>query len=525
MDRRHYRLLSPSLFRRKHPVNQANLLLLNTGATFARMAASVVLGLWTTRIAYQELGRDGFGAYAAALAVVLMLPILIEAFSASAQRHMAHAIGAADPAEVRAVSGTFVTMSLAAALLLAAVVMAAAPWLAEPLKAEPPHSGRLPAALAWIGVMTAFVLVQTPYRSYLIAKQSIALLTGFELLESIARVAAAATLFSYSQPTIIDYARNTALAVAALTVALAVWCTYRYPVTRPGRLTRVGLISAMGLWIIVSQLGWKIRTQGIQVAINTLVGAAATASYSICLQLALYQHNLSAAVYRAVRPALVVAQGRGTNDHVRQLALSSSKLISIGTLVAAAPLLFETRTILTYWIGEAPDEMVMMTRWLVAWVSIKDLTIGHLTAVHASGNVALHEIFYLSFDVLALVVGCIAVLGGAPAWSFPCAVFFTIIGYSIATVTQFADAAHMTPGDWARSVLKPYVAVATIVGLVTAMLVATIEPSLGRLVLVLVVTPLVVALTAYAVGFDDEERRRLGDAFGAAMRRVRRRSV
>jgi O-antigen/teichoic acid export membrane protein len=506
-------------------LNQANLLLLNTGATIARMAASVVLGLWTTRIAYQELGRDGFGAYAAALAVVLMLPILIEAFSASAQRHMAHAIGAADPAEVRAVSGTFVTMSLAASLLLAAVVVAAAPWLAEPLKAEPPHSTHLPAALAWIGVMTAFVLAQTPYRSYLIAKQSIALLTGFEMFESIARVAAAATLFSYSQPTIIDYARNTALAVAALTVVLAVGCTYRYPVTRPGRLTRVGLIAAMGLWIIVSQLGWKIRTQGIQVAINTLVGAAATASYSICLQLALYQHNLSAAVYRAVRPALVMAQGRGTNDHVRQLALSSSKLISIGTLVAAAPLLFETRAILTYWIGEAPDEMVMMTRWLVAWVSIKDLTIGHLTAVHASGNVALHEIFYLSFDVLALVVGCIAVLSGAPAWSFPCAVFFTIIGYSIATVTQFADAAHMTPSDWARSVLKPYVAVATIVGLVTAMLVATIEPSLGRLVLVLIVTPIVVVLAAYAVGFDDEERRRLGDAFGAALRRVRRRSV
>jgi O-antigen/teichoic acid export membrane protein len=506
-------------------LNQANLLLLNTGATVTRMAASVVLGLWTTRIAYQELGRDGFGAYAAALAVVVMLPILIEAFSASAQRHMAHAIGAADAAEVRAVSATFVTMSLAGAMLLAVVVVAAAPWLAEPLKAEPPHTGRLPAAMAWIGVMTAFVLAQTPYRSYLIAKQSIALLTVYEMLESFARVAAAASLFYYAQPTIIDYARNTALAVAALTVALAVWCTCRYPVTRPGRLTRVGLIAGMGLWIIVSQLGWKIRTHGIQVAINTLVGAAATASYSVSLQLALYQHSLSASVYRAVRPALVSAQGRGTHNHVRQLAVSLSKLISIGTLIASVPLFFETRAILTYWIGDATDEMVMMTRWIVAWMSIKDLTLGHITAVHASGRVALHEVLFSSFDVLALVVGCLAVWYGAPAWSFPCAVFFSIIGYSVVTVTLFADVARLTPAQWARLILAPYVAVATIVGLVTAVLVATIEPSLGRLVLVVMVTPLVVALAAYAVGFDDEERRRLGDAFGAVMRRVRRRSV
>ncbi len=506
-------------------MNQANLLLLNTGATFTRMAASVVLGLWTTRIAYQELGRDGFGAYAAALAVVLMLPIIIEAFSNSAQRHMAYAIGAADPDEVRAVSGTFVTMASLAAGLLITLVVTTAPMLAMPLQANPPHAAHLPAALSWISVMTAFVVAQSPFRSYLIAKQSIALLTGFEMLESMGRVAAAATLFLYSPPTIIDYARNTALAVAIPTLLLAAYCMHHFPVTRPGRLTRVGLIAAMGLWMMVSQLGWKIRTQGIQIAINTLVGAAATASYSVCLQLALYQHNLSAAVYRAVRPALVVAQGRGTRDHVRQLAISSSKLISIGTLVAAAPLLFETRAVLTYWIGEAPDEMILMIRWLVAWVTIKDLTIGHLTAVHASGKVATHELTFLGFDLLALGAGSLAVWYGAPAWSFPCAVFFSILGYTAVTIKLFADAAHMTPREWALWVLRPYLQVATIVGFVTAVLVNSLEPSTWRLGLVLVVTPIVVVLAAYALGLDEEERRRLGDAFNAVARRLRRRSA
>ncbi|QDV72318.1 lipopolysaccharide biosynthesis protein [Botrimarina mediterranea] len=501
-------------------MNQANLLLLNTGATFARMAASVVLGLWTTRIAYQELGREGFGAYAAALAVVMLLPVLLEAFSSSAQRHIAYAIGAADADEVHKVSGTFVTLSLAAAAVFAAVIFTAAPLLSAPLQAAPPHADRLSAALVWIGVMTSFVIAQAPYRSYLIARQSIALLTGFEMLESIARFGAAAMLLWKVGPTIVDYARYTTIAVGIPTMFVLAWCTIRYSACRPTTPTRVGLIAAMGAWITLGLAGWKLRTQGVQVAINTLYGAAETASYNVGLQLALYQNNLSSAVYRAVRPATISAQGRGKTQHVRQLAISSSKLISIGTLIAAGPLLFETRTILTYWIGEAPDDMVTMARLLVGWIALKDLSIGHLTAIHADGRVARHEALVLGIDLVALTAGCAAAISGAPVWVLPMAAMLAVIGHGVMRVMLYSDVAALTPRDWASSVLAPWASVAAGVAIVSALLIGLLEPTVTRLVLVVAGTALVSAFMTYIVVFDAEERRRLWEAVQGARRRL-----
>ncbi|MGL4513272.1 MAG: lipopolysaccharide biosynthesis protein [Lacipirellulaceae bacterium] len=494
-------------------MSQSSLLLLNIGTTFARMGVTVLMGLWTTRIAYRELGADGFGAYAAALGLVAFVMLLGDALSSSAQRHIAFALGAEDRDGVRATTGSVVSLMLLLASLLGGGIVFASYWLAAPLVAPTPIKELLPAAVAWIGGATAITLAEAPFRAYLIARQSIVLVSLFELMEGVAKLFAAALLLVFAQATIADYARWACLSAAVPSTVLVSYCLVRHPMTRPGRIANLGQLSGFASWMLAGLFGWKLRTQGVQVLVNLLAGAVQTASYSVCMQIAMYQNSVSFAIYRAIRPATIAAHGRQAGDQVRRLSLGASKAMGLANLLITVPLWFETRTLLELWIGDAPDSMVTMVRLLVAWISVRDLTIGHEMAVHGTGKVALHETLNLSLDVVALGLGAAAVAQGAPAWTLVAAVLCAVVGQTAVRVLLFGSAAHATPADWLREVVGRYAATLAFGGVVAATVVASMAPSPTRCLVTLGCATVATVVGIVTVGLTKEERKQVGALF------------
>jgi O-antigen/teichoic acid export membrane protein len=500
-------------------MSQSNLLLVNIAATFARMGATVAVGLWTTRIAYRELGTEGFGAYSAAVGLIAFVMLLGDALSSSAQRHMAFAIGAGDDAKVRSATGTAVTVMLLLAAATGISVALVAPWLAEPLKASAPVKALLPTALAWIGVATAVTLAETPFRAYLVARQSIVLLSFFELLDAAARCAAAGLLLAAAGATIADYARWACWCGAVPSIGVITYCLLRLPATRPGPITGLRELTGFASWMLVGLFAWKLRTQGVQVLINLVAGAIETANYSVCMQLAMYQNSVSFAIYRAIRPALITAQGRGDASQVRRLSLGSSKAMGLVNLLITVPLWFETPTLLRMWIGESPDSMVTMVRLLIAWISVRDLTIGHEMAVHGSGRVGAHESMNLSFDGLALLVGGLAVSWGAPAWALVAAVLGSVVCQAAGRVVFFGRAANATAAAWCAEVLARYLAVLAVSGAVAAAIVSTTPASPQRCLALFACATIATLVAGITIGLTSDERRMLVTAVTSLRRR------
>lgn len=501
-------------------MSQFNLLLLNIGATLARMLATVFMGLMTTRVAYQQLGEEGFGAYAGGVALVMFALLIADALGSSAQRHIAHALGAGDASLVRRLTGGFVSLGAITAIGIAAGVGALSGLFASVLTAPQEVIERLPEAIAWIGVAVGFTTMQLPFKSYLIAKQSIVTVSVFELLDAVARLAAALSLLLLEGATIADYARLVALWLSLPTAALAATSLAVFPATRPASLESTGVLWSFAFWTVIGALGWRLRTQGVQVVINVLRGAAATAAYNVGLQLAMYQNNLSSAVYRAARPAVVSAHGRGSVDHVRRLTRGASKLLSICTLFIAVPALFETETLLRLWIGEAPEQMVRLVRLVLIAMSIKDLTLGYTLAIHATGRMARHELCNLSFDAAGILCAA-AVLAttDAPPEAACVVVLVAVAAQTTARAALFGRAAHTPFPEWLTAVLGRYAVCAAAACLVAAVVQSAMEPSVGRLISLTTVTTITTSLTAYFIGLDDEERVRLSAAVRGAWAR------
>jgi|GEM_PF-6788488 len=504
-------------------MRQANRLLVNIAATLARMAATVFMGLWTTRIVYRELGEGGFGAYAAVLALTMFLTLVVDAVGAAMQRHVAFAIGENNDAQVRALVGTTVTINLALACLITAFTWLAAPLLLGLFEAPDDQRPFLLQTIRWVGLIAAFTTIQAPFKSYLIACQSIVVVTVYELTEAATRLSAALYLVTLATPTIAAYAMATTVSVGAPTLLFITACLWRIPATRPARPTAAGEIGRFGFWLFIGVFGWKVRTQGAQVLINKLCGPAATAAYNVSLQLAMYQNNLTMAVNRAARPAIVTSRGRNNTAQVAALTRGSSKLLSLCTLFFAIPLIFETRTLLVAWLGEAPELMVMMVRLAVVWMSFKDLTAGHTMAIHAGGRVAKHEVTISIIDILALsIAGGIIYCYQADAWIVPVAVTFGVICQILFKVIAYGEEASSTLPDWLTQVVSRYATTAAIGSLVAMGVQQLLPAGPARLGAVWFAVALTICLCIWRIGFDVSERARVHGLLRSAATRVRK---
>jgi hypothetical protein len=271
--------------------------------------------------------------------------------------------------------------------------------------------------------------------------------------------------------------------------------------------------------MLAGLFGWKLRTQGVQVLINMLAGAIETANYSVCAQIAMYQNSVSFAIYRAIRPATITAQGRGDANQVRRLSLGASKAMGLANLLITVPLWFETATLLRLWIGEAPESMVTMVHLLVAWISVRDLTIGHEMAVHGSGRVGPHESMNLAFDVSALALGGVAVAWGAPAWALVAAVLCGVIGQAAVRVLFFGGPSNATPAQWCSEVLARYLGVLALSGGVALALVSVMPPVPQRCLVLFACVTVTTLVGVLTIGLTSAERTLLTNALANLRRR------
>ncbi|MCA9240830.1 MAG: oligosaccharide flippase family protein, partial [Planctomycetales bacterium] len=471
------------------------------------MCLTVGMGLWVTSLVYGELGSAGFGVFAAAQAVMTLFLIVVDAFSSGVERNIAYAVGEKDDLRVRRIVGSALVFSGCAAAGLLLFALVAAPWLAGTLQATDADREHLPAALRWIGAITALTIVQAPYKSLLVAKQSIYLVNIYELVEAVVRLAAAGFLVFSLEPTIASYGKYTFFGVACTTTSLVLLCSVYMTEARLCKPSELHRVASFGFWVLLGSLAWKLRTQGAQVITNVLCGAVATTSYAVGLQLAMYQNNLTFAVYRATRPAMITAQGKRNIEQVRAMTRGASKVLSFVTLYFAVPFLFEAGVVLDLWLKDPSELMTTTVRYIVLAMALKDLTAGHIMACHARGKIAWHEVTVVAVNAVALLASSALIYWrGFPPSTIPLSLVVATVALNVIRVTVFRRIAQFGLWEWLDSVFSPYAAAAVSASIAALLVQWLMAPSLLRVIAVTAATTCTLTVVIAAYGLSSAER-------------------
>lgn len=505
-------------------MRQSTLLIVNTGATYARMVATFGLGLATTALAIRALGEEDFGLYGVIFATIGMVALITDGLNASVLRHLAHAIGQQDRARLVEVLSTMLALLTVASVVMGVGCLLLAGPILSVLTIPEGREGAAWWTLVWVVAGGVVGTIASPFRSLLVARQSLVIVTLSEVAESILRLAAAVAALLVASDGLLVFAAGTSVASAGVTIGLAVLCLVRYPDMRPSpaavRRSQLRPLVGFAGWDTVAQGAWKLRVLGRQILLNTF-GTAVNAANSVAMQVATYQGNLASQLARAAQPAITAAEARGDRASVHKLVVVVSKYMVLAMIFIAVPVLMETRLLLDLWLGRYPEHTVPLVRLTVAAMTLLWLTHGHMLALYAHGDLRAVTLRGAAIEL--------AGFGAAAAWILlldgpPEAAPITLVAATVAlNMMQAASVGRMIDLPWQRWCRRTIVPIAMVAGAATAAGLVPrllLEPSLLRLAAVGAASGVVAAACTWLIGMEGWEREHFARVLRAAAARA-----
>jgi len=507
-------------------MRQSTRLVFNTLITFSRMALTVGIGLVTTRLFLDALGKVDFGLLSALGATGALLTTVTLALAASTQRHLAYEIGRGDALRVaRTFSSALVMFAVGGVVLwLAGVALTPVVMGVLTIPAER-------ADVAWWVYQTTLVglvaaVVFTPYQGIIAAHQELIVSTVYELLSSVLRLTVVLLLFVVPFDRLLFYA--VAILITRLTLAalLAGWCLYRYQASRPRRsYAEWAIMKELGSfagWSFFNHISWALRQQAAVLIINVGFGPAVNAAFAVAIQVAGYAGNLSQAVARAVRPAITSLEAKGSRKHVHRLTVVTSKYLFILLSMPLVPILLDLENVLGIWLGDVPEHTVTLVAITIAWVLATQFGRGFNMALEATGDIGWWTRINLGLTLATLVLAwaLVFVFDFGP-WAVPGSILALVLAYVPLAALLIGRHIELAVRRWLAESVRPALLVTAPPALVAAWVQAAMPQTVWRVVAVAAVYIAIALPLLWRVGLAQWEREQFKRIAGAGLGRAR----
>ncbi len=451
-------------------MRQSTRLILNTLATYARMLATVGIGLYATRLAAHTLGPAEFGLWANLSAVAAILYVFSDGLSEAAVRFLAFELGKPDHGRLRAVFSTTAALFLAMALLAALVGLPLGLAAVAAIK-DLPESRAHPAFIAWLGIMGAVAVsvAAMPFRALFTARQQIAVLTIADTLDSLLKLTAiivAAALPADRFDRLLWLCALTLLGTLLTSASVVALSLRASSDARPRRAAcswpLVREIAAFSFWSIVGNLSYRVRLAGPPLILGAHFGPLVNAAYAYAAQIAGYQITVASAVSRATQPALVSATGAADRPRVLHLISLVNKYSVLIALFYLVPIVLETPTVLRLWLGPRADSAdPLFVRLVMLSMGIPWVYMGYHLAVSATGKIARYMTIAVIGEAVALAASFVAVrFLAAPPWAVCAASATTVALFTLIYVLHISRILGTPLSLWLRGTWLPVLAVA-----------------------------------------------------------------
>ena len=408
----------------------------------AEQGANPLVNLALTPYLLARLGRQDFGVWTFALTLVSMSQLVSFGAGVAATKHVSADLGAGNPTQTVAAIRAALTVAMVGGCVAAGIA-----WLfANPIAAGlfgrmgPAHS--IATVIALCGLAVAIQEIDNVFAGSLRGAERFDLCAKIEVPVRLAMGCVLAYLGSMM-------ARVPSLLVAlvammALKSALKAWavaCLFQnrtccLPSFEWAPLRRV---LGFGLWQWLQTAGTVFFATADQLLVGGLLGAAALARYSVCLQIAQYVHMVPSVMMQVIFPRLS-ALGQRVDPARGNRILRSTTIVAVAIALALGlPIMLLGRWLLSVWIGA---EFAADNHWLLIVLVAVHITlafnIGSYFVLLGSGRAARSAAVVLLagtaqfvFAFVAAPYGIIAVACNRFVYSFLTAWLYKAARYPI----------------------------------------------------------------------------------------------
>jgi Na+-driven multidrug efflux pump len=400
----------------------------NTGILYIKMALTVFISLYSTRLILGALGVDDFGLYALVGGLIAMLGFLNSSMAAATQRFMSFAQGAGDIDNVKRIFNMSTLLHVGIAIIGVIVLEIAGYFFFNGLLNIAVN--RLEVAnwvYQFMVVSTFFTIIAVPYEAVITSHENMLFYAVVGVVESILKLAIALyiTYGAMNLPVglsistenlsiiystfdkLIIYGFLMAVLSVTMLIVRRVYCHRKYTecefnFKKHYDKNLFKQISHFAGWSFLGSSSSLIANYGQGFVLNVFFGTAINAAQGVAAQVSGQLGAFSNTLLKALNPVIAKSEGAGNRTLMLNSAMMGSKVSFFLIMVFYIPLLIETPFILNFWLINVPDFAVIFCQLLLIRNLIEQLVIPLNSAIAAAGDIKYFQIHtsLLSFSPL-----------------------------------------------------------------------------------------------------------------------------
>jgi len=477
---------------------------------YVRMAITMLVGLYTSRVVLRVLGVEDYGLQNVIGGIIAMFAVLNSALVNTTSRFITVSLAKDDTQDTRQIFNMTLLMHFMVGLLLVVLGETVGLWYLHTKLVIP--EGREIAAewLYQITVISAFLsTLMVPFNAAIVAHEKLNVYALLQIVDVFLKLGIVFLLQVVSFDKLIFYSGLTFIVTILDFIVYYVYCHTRFLEIKfmffwDWSIFR-DIIRFIG-WALVGNFSSMFYTQGINLMLNAFCGPAVNAARGIAVQVELVVKQFANNVQVSINPQILKSHSVGDLTRMHSLVCASSRYCFYLLFLITLPIMFEAEFILHLWLGQVPEHTVNFIRLILIVVLLDAFINPMFTANLATGKLNTYYIpvFSCSFSFMFITYFAIKQTR-VPESVFLCYLLLNILGV-VVRVFVMNKQIRLTPLTYMKKVVSPTLLV-TVLSVIPPLLCHNlIRGDWMRFTITIFVSFLSILIFVYYVGITNNEK-------------------
>lgn len=388
----------------------------NTLLLYIRMALTMLVSLYTSRVILSVLGVVDDGIYSIVGGTVSMFMFINGALSGATSRFLTFELARDDTEKLRKTFSSALMVHIILAIIIFVLLETVGLWLLNNKLVIPPERLFAARVVFQLSVVSTLLgITQVPYSASIISHEKMGTFAYMSILEVSLKLLICFLLSLSPIDKLITYGILMLLVTTLILMIYRFYCIRHFEECRFSFIKDWGIVKPLlsfSSWNLMGTMSVTARDQGVDIVMNTFLGPAINSAAAkggvICNAVNGFSNNF----LTAIRPPLVKAYSLGNYQRMEELMVDASKYAFSLLILLSAPFFFESQFVIDLWLKNPPEYTALfcvvdlVTVLIVA--TFRPLTF----ALHATGNIRLMSIINGLFFFAALPISYILLLKG-----------------------------------------------------------------------------------------------------------------
>lgn len=485
----------------------------NTGILYARMAITVLISLYSTRLVLAALGVADFGLFNVVGGVIAMLGFLNSSMAGATQRFMSFAQGAGDLEKVKRIFNMSTLLHWGIAIVILLVLEIAGYFFFNGvLNIAPERLGVAKMIYQFMVLSTLFSVISVPYEAVITSNEKMMVYAVLGIIEAVLKLGIALYITYSAQDHLVAYGFLMAALSIFLLILRRIYC-HRYYAECVLKLRHyydkplLKEISGFAGWSLLGSASSMIAGYGQAIVLNIFFGTKINAAQGIAGQISGQLGVFAVTLTKALNPLIDKSEGSGDRAKMIKATLTGSKISFFLLSILYVPFLIEMPILLNLWLKYIPEFAILFCRLLLIRNLIEQFYIPLSNAISAVGNIKSFQKYNAFLNLLPIVAAYILFSLGFPAYS----IYIIFIVFSL---VQFINILHHSKINFDLSysiffneIVLKCVSTFIISLLIGALPILVLEDSITRLFSVICCGMLTYLTLIWTLGLSKEEQK------------------